>query len=238
MGILRNFWKRKKEPPVILEPLRARPPLFCTAPFALCLHVARLHHGEDNIHDTQSCAFVTVSQPVHPKGDQSWVFIGRTDAEAETPILGPPHVKSWLIGKDPDAGRDWGQEEKGTTEDEMAGWHHRLDGHEFEWTPGVGDGQGGLACCDSWGRKESDMTERLNWTELVSGKTLVFPFAHGSFYCKGIHLPPSVEHPRAYHGDYGVGGFPSFWRETGLGAPLPAHQDEGCSCHVCYYYAL
>ena len=76
-----------------------------------------------------------------------------------------PHAKSWLTGKDPDAGRDWGQEEKGTTEDEMAGWHHWLDGHEFEWTPGVGDGQGGLACCDSWGRKESDTTEQLNWTE-------------------------------------------------------------------------
>ena len=105
-------------------------------------------------------------QPVYPKGDQSWVFIGRTDAEAETPILWPPHAKSWLIGKDPDAGRDWGQEEKGTTEDEMAGWHHRLNGHEFEWTPGVGDGQGGLACCGSWGCKELDMTERLNWTEL------------------------------------------------------------------------
>ena len=80
-------------------------------------------------------------QPVYSKGDQSWVFIGRTDAKAETPILGPPHMKSWLIGKDSDAGRDWGQEEKGTTEDEMAGWHHRLDGHEFDWTPGVGDGQ-------------------------------------------------------------------------------------------------
>ena len=105
-------------------------------------------------------------QPVHPIGDQSWVFIGRTDAEAETPILWPPHSKSWLTGKDPDAGRDWGQEEKGMTEDEMAGWHHWLDGHEFEWTLGVGDGQGGLACCDSWGRKESDTTKQLNWTEL------------------------------------------------------------------------
>ena len=94
------------------------------------------------------------------------VCIGRTDAKAETPILWPPHEKSWLIGKDSDAGRDWGQEEKGMTEDEMAGWHHWLDGRESEWTPGDGDGQGGLACCDSWGRKELDMTERLNWTEL------------------------------------------------------------------------
>ena len=94
-----------------------------------------------------------VIQPVHPKEDQSWVFIGRTDAKGETPILWTPPAKSWLIGKDPDAGRDWGQEEMGTTEDEMAGWHHRLDGHEFEWTLGVGDGQGGLACCNSWGCK-------------------------------------------------------------------------------------
>ena len=105
-------------------------------------------------------------QPVHPKGDQSWVLFGRNDAKAEAPVLWPPHEKSWLIGKDSDAGRDWGQEEKGTTEDEMAGWHHQLDGHESEWTPGVGDGQGGLVCCDSWGRRESDTTERLNWTEL------------------------------------------------------------------------
>ena len=104
-------------------------------------------------------------QPVHPKGDQSWVFIGRNNAEAETPVLWPPHTKSWLIGKDPNAGKDWGQEEKGMTEDEMAGWHHRFDGHGFGWTPGVGDGQGSLVCCDSWGRKESDMTEGLNWTE-------------------------------------------------------------------------
>ena len=105
-------------------------------------------------------------QLVHPKGNQSWIFIRRTDAEAETPILGPPDAKSWPIWKDPDAGKDWGQEEKGTTEDEMTGWHHRLDGHGFGWTPGVGDGQGGLVCCGSWGCKESDMTEQLNWTEL------------------------------------------------------------------------
>ena len=101
-------------------------------------------------------------QPVHPKGDQSWVFIGRTDVEAETPILWPPDAKSWLIGKDPDTGKDWGQE-KETTEDEVVGWHHQLNEHGFGWTPGVGDGQGGLACCDSWGRKESDTTEWLNW---------------------------------------------------------------------------
>ena len=105
-------------------------------------------------------------QPVHSKEDQSWVFFGRNDAEAETPILWPPDVKNWLIWKDPDAGKDWGQEEKGTTEDEMVGWHHWHNGHGFGWTPGLGDGQGGLACCSSWGRKESDTTEQLNWTEL------------------------------------------------------------------------
>ena len=117
-------------------------------------------------------------QPVHSKGDQSWVFIGRTDAEAETPILWPPHAKSWLIGKDSDAGRDWGQEEKGMTEDEMAVWHHRLDAHEFRWTLGVGDGQGGLAYCDSWGcRVRHDWATELNWTsilwmhEVIQGKS-------------------------------------------------------------------
>ena len=106
-------------------------------------------------------------QPVHSEGDQSWVFIGRTDANAETPILWPPHAKSWLIGKNSDAGKDWGQEEKGTTEDEMAGWNHRTQ-RTWVWVNlGAGDGQGGLACCDSWGCKESDMTEQLNWTELI-----------------------------------------------------------------------
>ena len=102
-------------------------------------------------------------QQVHSKGDQSWVFFARTDAKAVTPILWPPHVKSWLIGKDSDAGRDWGQEKKGTTKDEMARWRDRLYGHEFGWNPGVGDGQGGLTCCDSWDHKESDTTEQLNW---------------------------------------------------------------------------
>ena len=102
-------------------------------------------------------------QPVHPKTDQSWVFIGRTDAEAETPILWPPDANSWLIGKAPDAGEDWGWEEKGTTEDEMVGWHHQHSGHGFGWPPGVVDGQGGLVCCGSWSHKESDTTEWLNW---------------------------------------------------------------------------
>ena len=104
-------------------------------------------------------------QPVHPEGDQSWVFIGGTDVEAETLILWPPDAKSWLTGKDPDAGEDWRQEKKGTTEDEMVRWHHPLNGHEFEQAPGVGDGQGSLVCCSPWGHKESDTTERLNWTE-------------------------------------------------------------------------
>ena len=106
-------------------------------------------------------------QPVHHKGNQSWIFTGKTDAEAETPILWPPHAKCWLIGKDHNAGKDWGQEEKGMTEDKMAGWPHRLDGREFGGTPGVGDGQGGLACFNSWGCEESDTTEWLNWTELL-----------------------------------------------------------------------
>ena len=103
-------------------------------------------------------------EPVDPKGDQSWIFIGRTDAEVL--ILWPPDVKSWLIWKDPDAGKDWGQEEKGTTDDEMVGWHHQLNVHGFGWTLGVGDGQGSLVCCGSWSHKESDTTKRLNWTEV------------------------------------------------------------------------
>ena len=105
-------------------------------------------------------------QPVHPKGNQFWVFIGRTDVEAETPIFWPPDAKSWLIWKDPDVGKDWRQEEKGTTEDEVVRWYHRLNELEFGWTLGVGDGQGGLACCGSWHLKVLDMIEQLNWTEL------------------------------------------------------------------------
>ena len=105
-------------------------------------------------------------QPVHPKGDQSWVFLGRTDAKAETAILWPPDVKNWLTGKDPDAGKGWRQEEKGMTEDEVVGWHQHLDGHVLQHTLGVGDGQRSLACYSPWGHKQSDMTERLYWSEL------------------------------------------------------------------------
>ena len=118
--------------------------------------------GEDSW-DPLDCKEI---QPVHPKGDQSWIVIGRTDAKAETPILWPPDGKNWLTGKDPDARKDWKQEEKGTTEDEMVGWHHRLKGHESEQAPGVGAGQGNLVCCSPWGRKESHTNEWLNWTEL------------------------------------------------------------------------
>ena len=123
-------------------------------------------------------------QPVHPKGDPAWVFIGRTDVETETPIFWPPDVKSWLTRKYPDAGKDWGQEEKGTTEDEMVGWHHRLNGHGFGWTPGVGDGQGGLACCGSWGHKESDTTEWLNWTELKTNLKDCLFWDHVKWKCQ------------------------------------------------------
>ena len=132
-------------------------------------------------------------QLVHSEGDQPWDFFGRNEAKAETPVLWPPHVKSWLIGKDSDAGRDWGQEEKGTTEDEMAGWHHWLDGHESEWISGIGDGQGGLACCDSWGRKESDTTEWLIWSDLIwliseafDGASLRWTYA----FSFGLHISP------------------------------------------------
>ena len=114
-------------------------------------------------------------QPIHPKGNQSWIFTGRTDVEAETPILWPPDVKNWLTGKDPDAGKDWRSEEKGTTEDEMVGCHHWLSGRESGETLGAGDGQRGLACCSPWGCKKSDMTERLNWTELNHRMVKEFP---------------------------------------------------------------
>ena len=106
-------------------------------------------------------------QPVHPKGNQSWIFIGRTNAEAETPILWPSDAKKWLIWKDPDAGKDWRREEKGMTKDEMVGWHYWLNAHEFGWTLGVGEGQGSLMCCSPWDRKELDTSEKRNWTGLL-----------------------------------------------------------------------
>ena len=127
------------------------------------------------------------------EGDQPWDFFGRNDAEAETPVLWPPHAKSWLIGKDSDAGRDWGQEEKGTTE--MAGWHRWLDGPESQWTPGVGDGQGGLACCDSWGHKESDTTDRLIWSDLIENNLVsdgVKIVLHFSFWIPNISVYAST----------------------------------------------
>ena len=115
-------------------------------------------------------------QPVHPKGNQSWIFIGRTDAKAETPILWPLDVKNWFIWKNSYAGRNWRQEEKGMTEDQMVGWYHRLDGHGYGWTLGVVDGQGGLVCCSPWSRKELDMAEWLDWTELMLLGSFPFPF--------------------------------------------------------------
>ena len=134
--------------------------------------------GED-FWDALDCKEI---QAVNPKGNQSWIFIGRTGAEAETPILWPPDVKNWIIWKDLDAGKDWKQE-KGMTEDEMVGWRHRLDGHEFEQAPGVGDGQGSLACCRPWGVKELDMTEWLNWTEnnQKMGKGSEWMFLQGGY---------------------------------------------------------
>ena len=125
-------------------------------------------------------------KPVCPKGNQSWIVIGKTDADAETSILWPQDAKSWLIWKDPDAGKDWRQKEKGMTEDEMVGWHHWLDGHEFEQAPGVGDGQGSLVCCSPQSHKELDPTEQLNW--LTEGKATGWEWIH-----KRLH-PTRKEH--------------------------------------------
>ena len=134
-------------------------------------------HVEKTLESPLDCKKI---QPVHSEGDQSWVFFGRNDTKAETPVLWPPHAKSWLIGKDSDAGRDWGQEQKGMTEDEMAGWHHWLDGHEFEWTRElVMDREAWRAAVmGSWGRRESDTTELLNWIEPFSAKLLSHPGCH------------------------------------------------------------
>jgi len=126
-------------------------------------------------------------KPVNPKGNHSWIFIGRTDAEAETPLLWPPDVKNWLTGIDPDAGKGWRQEEREMTEDEMVGWHHRLKEHEFEQAPGIGNGQGSLSCCSPWGHKESDRTEWLNWTEPIRTRP---SFPHSQSLPSGSFLKP------------------------------------------------
>ena len=172
-------------------------------------------------------------QQVHPKG-YSWMFIGRIDVEAETPVLWLPDVKSWLIWKDPDAGKDCGQKEKGTTEDEMVGWHHRLDGHEFGWTLGVGDEQRGLACCGSWGLKESDTTEWLNWTEQTKRgppSTALTPFSQllpsteRLRVCVGTVLlfTPQSTQPSPQEVYFQVHKHTTCWRPSGLrfAGPLP-----------------
>ena len=142
-------------------------------------------------------------QPVNPKGNQSWIFIGRTDAEADTPILWPPDVKNWLFWKDPSAGKDWRWEKKGTTEDEMDGWHHRLNGHEFEWALGVRDGQGGRACCSLWDHKESDTTELLNWnTSYTNGLTLQTIHFKCGIYCPKMVIIPQSWIPLPEEDDY------------------------------------
>ena len=185
-------------------------------------------------------------QSVHSEGDQPWVFFGRTGAKAETPILWPPHAESWFIGKDSDAGRDWGQEEKGTTEDEMAVWHHRLEVREFEWTLGVGGGQRGLACCNSWGHKESDMTERLNWTELnYNGVTLYMRISDNGEYFPGRRdywdscgpetfatrgLGPITAHWVAYHWNFRQTYewvFPAPWDKMAMKCPPNHSQNHG-----------
>ena len=149
------------------------------------------------------CSLTTLVQSII-RSYESTGFLWKEErwAKAETPVLWPPHAKSWLIGKDSDAERDWGQEEKGTTEDEMAGWHHGLDGCESEWTPGVGDGQGGLVCCDSWGCKELDTTEWLNWTEL--NWTDESTFYEDLLYPRLYYLSslPSSDHPTIIQLDY------------------------------------
>ena len=139
-------------------------------------------------------------KPVNPKGNKSWIFIGWTDAEAEAPILWTPDAKNWLIGKDSDAGKDRRWEEKGTTEDEMVGWHPWLNGQKFEQAPGVGDGQGSLACCSPWGHKESDTTEWLNWTDFYIFYFLTLQYCIGfAIYqhasATGIHVLPILNPP-------------------------------------------
>ena len=132
-------------------------------------------------------------KPVSRKGNQSWIYIGRTDVEAETPVLWPPDMKNWLIGKDPDAGKYWRREEKGTTEDEMVGWHPWLDGHEFGQALGVGDAQGVLACCSQWGGKELNTTEQLTWTELKCAHTHTHTARELQTFCSSWDVESSSE---------------------------------------------
>ena len=146
-------------------------------------------------------------KPVHPKRNQSWIFFGRTDAEDEAPILWPPDAKNWLIGKDPDTGKNWRQEEKGTTEDEMAGWHHQLGGLEFAQVPGVGDGQGSLECCSPCGRKELNMTELLKWTgpgEIPNTQRFVFHYFCTQMFITALFTISKIwEHPKCHWWMYG-----------------------------------
>ena len=125
-------------------------------------------------------------KPVNPEGHQSWIFTRRTDAKAEAPILWPPDVKDWLIRKDPDAGEDWRQEEKGMTEDETVGWHHWLNGCEYEQALGIGDGQGSLVCCSPWAHKESDTAEWLNWISILL--SLIIDQKQGPYSCSLLLL--------------------------------------------------
>ena len=172
-------------------------------------------------------------QRVHPKGDQSWVFIGRTDAKAETPVLWPLDAKSWLIWKDPDAGKDWGQEEKGMTEDEMVGWHHWLDGHGFVWTPGVGDGQAGLACCEVHGVAKSQ-SRLSDWTELSKIKdiyaySLIQETSSGTWASEylykafniGLDFPGGSDGKASAYNPGDLGSIPGLGRSPGEGNDNP-----------------
>ena len=151
------------------------------APKTWCFQIVVLEKTLESLLDSKEI------KPTNPKGNQPWIFTGKTDAEAL--ILRPPDVKNWVVGKDPDAGKDWGQEEKVVTEDELVGWHHRPDGHVFEQTPGDSEGQGSLMCCSPWGCKESDMTEWLNnnnnkWHRY--GLNCVPPNSHGKVLIPSI----------------------------------------------------
>ena len=151
-------------------------------------------------------------KPAHPKGNQPWIFIGRTDAEAEALILLPPDEKNWLIGKDPDAGKDWGREEKGMIEDEMVGWHHQLDGHEFEQILGDGDGQGSLARCSPWGHKQLDMSLWLN-NSIIKDKSKIWilSFHRKWIWTTLIFIKGLCMHLLCVSGDYALWSYWELW---------------------------